>query len=239
MGVTIKNNKVTESQKGGSDPESRNSVTCDCAIVLLFGVNLLFYSCSGKRVNCPPAFFFPELDSYILYYNHSLTPCSPTNSPHSFDMQSLQLDEPFSMVSIVHKRKRERVWGCLTRRAEQQMPPRRRTKASPSRRRRLSPRAQGHHAFDDLPWLSTLESAPEHTNPWDIADLSLIPDTPSSASGPIRRRKTSLRSNPIASDHSPALLLRDTLPLPTPRSRFLPERVLFHNLMPVSFNNPL
>ncbi|KAF9533532.1 hypothetical protein CPB83DRAFT_890026 [Crepidotus variabilis] len=138
--------------------------------------------------------------------------------------------------------------------------------SSSSRRRRVSPRANFRIAastpsFDDLPWISTLEAAPELTSPWDIADLSLIPDSPTfesastssspSGPGPVRRRKTSLRSNPM--DNSPPttttpLPLRDTfasssassrLSVPTPRSKFLPSRVLFHNLMPVSFNNPL
>lgn len=124
-----------------------------------------------------------------------------------------------------------------------------RTANQSSRRRRLAPRDNSHisaptHAFDDLPWISTLESAPDFVNPWDIADLSLIPDAESSPSGPgpVRRRKTSLRSNPMNTPPSPSgspLPTRDTsllLPpsVPTPRSHFIPSRVLFHNLMPVS-----
>ncbi|KDR81841.1 hypothetical protein GALMADRAFT_15674, partial [Galerina marginata CBS 339.88] len=130
---------------------------------------------------------------------------------------------------------------------------RRRSKATSHslRRRRLAPRVECRpsHAFDDLPWISTLDAAPELLNPWDIADLSLIPDSsfhdiPSSGPGPVRRRKTSLRSSPIAAKNSTSpsgspLPLRDTSLLPspsvsTPRSRFIPSRVLFHNLMPVS-----
>ncbi|KAF8911170.1 hypothetical protein CPB84DRAFT_1842416 [Gymnopilus junonius] len=133
---------------------------------------------------------------------------------------------------------------------------RRRSKATShsTRRRRLAPRipCPPSHSFDDLPWISTLDAAPELLNPWDIADLSLIPldDSPSSGPGPVRRRKTSLRSSPVASSksHPPIspgspLPIRDTSLLSTPsvstpRSRFLPSRVLFHNLMPVSCDSP-
>ncbi|PPR03955.1 hypothetical protein CVT26_001160 [Gymnopilus dilepis] len=133
---------------------------------------------------------------------------------------------------------------------------RRRSKATSHsiRRRRLAPRVPPppSHAFDDLPWISTLDAAPELLNPWDIADLSLLPtnDLPSSGPGPVRRRKTSLRSSPVAAkSHPPSspgspLPIRDTSLLSTPssvstpRSRFLPSRVLFHNLMPVSCDSP-
>ncbi|KAF9477357.1 hypothetical protein BDN70DRAFT_789922, partial [Pholiota conissans] len=118
--------------------------------------------------------------------------------------------------------------------------------AQSSRRRRLASRFDlpgPSHAFDELPWIASLDAEPELLNPWDIADLSLISDADplsSSGPGPVRRRKTSLRSSPItAKSHSPA---RDTFfppapqivsPATTPRSRFIPSRVLFHNLMPV------
>ncbi|KAF8201695.1 hypothetical protein BJ912DRAFT_513200 [Pholiota molesta] len=122
--------------------------------------------------------------------------------------------------------------------------------AAQSRRRRLAPRFDlpPSHAFDDLPWIATLDAAPELLNPWDIADLSLISDSSeplsSSGPGPVRRRKTSLRSSPITSaknNHSPGPSPpRETFIPPaqfvstTPtRSRFIPSRVLFHNLMPV------
>ncbi|PPQ81233.1 hypothetical protein CVT25_015757 [Psilocybe cyanescens] len=119
------------------------------------------------------------------------------------------------------------------------------------RRRRLNPRVdcRPSHTFDDLPWISTLDAAPEFLNPWDIADLSIIPDSDLSSSGPgpVRSRKSSLRSSPIISTKNTSsppslpLPLRDTSLLPspsvsTPRSRFMPSRVLFHNLMPVSYD---
>ncbi|KAF8959097.1 hypothetical protein BDZ97DRAFT_1426170 [Flammula alnicola] len=122
--------------------------------------------------------------------------------------------------------------------------------AHSARRRRLPPRIDytPSHVFDDLPWISTLDTAPEHLNPWDIADLSLISDSfsdplsSSSGPGPVRRRKTSLRSSPIisAKNGSPGssppreTFFPNSQPVSTPPSRFIPSRVLFHHLMPVS-----
>ncbi|KAF4615372.1 hypothetical protein D9613_003222 [Agrocybe pediades] len=142
----------------------------------------------------------------------------------------IHLDGPFSAPSST----------CSTRR---------RAKPASSKRRRMAQRVE-HHVFDELPWISTLEAGPELINPWDIADLSLIPDAElSSGPGPVRRRKTSLRSSPRSKTYSSSstsgssphysIPTRDTLPLstppvPTPRSRFIPSRVLFHNLMPVA-----
>ena len=100
-------------------------------------------------------------------------------------------------------------------------------------------------SLDDLPWISALTIEPDSTNPWDIADLSLLDHS----LGPVRRRKTSLRSNPMDDpDSSP--LLPSQLPLPvddlpsrptTPEPShpsLLPSAVLFRNLMPVSPNSP-
>ncbi|KAF8810125.1 hypothetical protein BYT27DRAFT_7336901 [Phlegmacium glaucopus] len=111
----------------------------------------------------------------------------------------------------------------------------------PTRECRVTPRS---HAFDDLPWIASLESSPDLINPWDIADLSLLPvpvsELPASGPGPVRRRKTSLRSSPLASSKTiPPLPIRDTSlllspSLSTPRSHFTPSRVLFQNLMPVA-----
>lgn len=108
--------------------------------------------------------------------------------------------------------------------------------------------------FDQLPWISALEM-PSPIN-CDIADLSLLPlnedpvpfsDT-TPASGPVRRRKTSLRSNPLGSIHEspPSEPLRQHAPIrqhtdplsdrprtPQPRIPFDPSRVTFRNLMPV------
>ncbi|EAU88075.2 hypothetical protein CC1G_11498 [Coprinopsis cinerea okayama7 len=119
------------------------------------------------------------------------------------------------------------------------------------RRRRGNVRHERHaHPFDSLPWISALETSPKHIHPCDIADLSLIPDSdsvPNPGPGPVRRRKTSLRSSPLDDPESPPpsgvplpLPQRDTPTLPvTPKSKpSLPSRILFRNLMPVSANSP-
>jgi len=109
--------------------------------------------------------------------------------------------------------------------------------------------------FDQLPWISALE-LPTPVN-CDIADLSQLPldEDPLTfsetmpASGPVRRRKTSLRSNPIGSSHEPppseplvrqpSTIHRPSDPLPEcprtppPHLPFDPNRVTFHRLMPV------
>lgn len=127
-------------------------------------------------------------------------------------------------------------------------PPRRRSLKTGShalRRRRGIVQRQTPHPFDQLPWISAMETTPELTNPWDIADLSLLPE---SGLGPVRRRKTSLRSNPMDAPESsplqyPLQLNDDDLPSrpTTPKSShpsLLPSAVLFRNLMPVSPSSP-
>lgn len=61
-------------------------------------------------------------------------------------------------------------------------------------------------AFDRLPWISAMEHSPNQLNTWDMADLSQLPakgaheeDSETSGPGPVRRRKTSLRTNPLGS----------------------------------------
>lgn len=116
------------------------------------------------------------------------------------------------------------------------------------RRRGVVQRQTPHHPFDQLPWISALDQSPEFTNPWDIADLSLLP--PSGLLGPVRRRKSSLRSSPMDDPESSPPLLPSHLPLSTDdlpsrpttpepsHPSLLPSAVLFRNLMPVSPNSP-
>jgi hypothetical protein len=109
--------------------------------------------------------------------------------------------------------------------------------------------------LDQLPWISALEM-PRGIG-CDIADLSQIPvnEDPDAfseavpASGPVRRRKNSLRLSPFGNGHEAPnsevpsrqlfLLHRSTdrAPIcpktPPPRIPFDPSRVIFHNLMPV------
>jgi len=129
---------------------------------------------------------------------------------------------------------------CLDARLRSQRgrcPPLRRRPHAPRRHCR---RADRHiestlHPFDRLPWISAMDISPDALDPMDIADLSqLVVDDDqcgvvSPGSGPIRRRKTSLRSNPLAPK---GLTLHETTPH-TPPSHINHSRILFHNLMPV------
>ncbi|KAG6918037.1 hypothetical protein DXG01_016889 [Tephrocybe rancida] len=108
------------------------------------------------------------------------------------------------------------------------------------------------HPFDQLPWISALDAP---LNPLvDLADLSQlpIPEPPSSPSvrpqhnvnrKPPRFRPRSPPCDTPAPAPAPALPpfpLRTAPSRPsTPLSRFIPARVLFHNLMPVLCESPL
>ena len=97
-----------------------------------------------------------------------------------------------------------------------------------------------------------MESTPEQLNTWDMADLSqlaavefLAEASDAFGPGPVRRRKTSLRANPLASgpdpDGSPLRLRIQTLDMAdmpssphTPTCQtFKPSEIHFHDLLPV------
>ncbi|KAK7014968.1 hypothetical protein R3P38DRAFT_2998697 [Favolaschia claudopus] len=120
---------------------------------------------------------------------------------------------------------------------------------SPHRRRTARPRRRPHcarsdcalesalHPFDRLPWISAMDTPPNALHIADIADLSQLVvdeplqefDPPAPGTGPIRRRKTSLRASPLPpKTHS----LHDTTPH-TPITHINHSRITFHNLMPV------
>jgi hypothetical protein len=108
-----------------------------------------------------------------------------------------------------------------------------------------------------------MESSPDQLNTWDMADLSQLPaeEFPAEAPdvcgpGPVRRRKTSQRTNPLASSPEPpsdcaAMRMRmqslTAAHIPssprTPISQiFNPSDIHFHELLPVfpsrdSFND--
>ncbi|KAJ6471612.1 hypothetical protein C8R47DRAFT_745432 [Mycena vitilis] len=117
----------------------------------------------------------------------------------------------------------------------------RRRTVRPQRQRQCArvecPIESAPHPFDALPWISAMDTMPDAFDLADIADLSqlVIDDPPPhrasrpSVSGPIRRRKTSLRSNPL---HSRSRTSHENTPH-TPPSRIDYSRVTFHNLMPV------
>ncbi|KAJ3880973.1 hypothetical protein F5051DRAFT_437380 [Lentinula edodes] len=105
------------------------------------------------------------------------------------------------------------------------------------------------HPFDDLSWISAMDSSPEDYGLSDIADLSELPipisvvEEAGSGAGPVRRRKTSLhRTSPLRvasgssthSTHHPSILRnRHVLAQSTPRPRLPRSRIAFHDLMPL------
>ncbi|KAG6861664.1 hypothetical protein C0995_013666 [Termitomyces sp. Mi166 len=123
-----------------------------------------------------------------------------------------------------------------TRRRPKPYSTRRRTSHRPTRPTEPIP----IHPFDQLPWIAALDATPSGL--WDIADLSQIPDSS------VRRPKMQvmtrrappdlIQTPPRANSPSPpcdipALSRAVTSRPTTPLSRFIPSRVLFHNLMPV------
>jgi len=102
----------------------------------------------------------------------------------------------------------------------------------------------GSGVFDRLPWVSILDAPTPQQNPWDIADLSQLPiDEPSLPLGPIRRRKTSLRSVPFPLTPSsspasyspvsfPSLEYASRDPRTPPRETEPPSAIRFQGLLP-------
>ncbi|KAI0928455.1 hypothetical protein AcV5_006023 [Taiwanofungus camphoratus] len=114
----------------------------------------------------------------------------------------------------------------------------------------------GPALFDRLPWISNMEATPDRVSVWDTADLSLLSEEHSEApcSGPVRRRKTPLRPNPLSPVHEPAVYEHSIAPdpheltpsavfpfnhpaadprTPSPRERLIPSEVRFRGLLPV------
>ena len=80
----------------------------------------------------------------------------------------------------------------------------------------LGSNSHGSTIFDRLPWVSILDVPTTQQNPWDVADLSQLPiDEPSSPLGPIRRRKTSLRSAPFPPTPSSSPVSYSSIPFPS------------------------
>lgn len=126
---------------------------------------------------------------------------------------------------------------------------------SRSARRRHNPRSEccintfprPITSFDDLPWISALTIESDLTDPWDIADLSLLNadwQGMEDGAGPIRRRKTSLRTDPLsrstpARNNSPSpvpfpfVSLTGVPHTPAPRFYADPSEVVFQGLRPI------
>ncbi|KAG2078118.1 hypothetical protein BDR04DRAFT_1147808 [Suillus decipiens] len=141
---------------------------------------------------------------------------------------------------------------------------------SVNKRRRFPPRIESPldvygrvPVFDGLPCISAMEFPPRF-DLCDTADLSLLSTLGAEepafsdaipASGPVRRRKSSLRLNPLGNNPESESPSRHVFPFqspscdrgrfktPPPRAPFDPTQVTFHNLMPVfphgTASNPL
>ncbi|KAJ3796704.1 hypothetical protein GGU11DRAFT_119595 [Lentinula aff. detonsa] len=115
----------------------------------------------------------------------------------------------------------------------------------------LSSSSPAPHPFDELSWISAMNSSSEDYGLSDIADLSQLPissstvDETSFGAGPVRRSKACLhRSSPLRaasasgsstkSTHHTSILRSRHLPAPsTPRPRLSRSRIAFHDLMPL------
>ncbi|KAH8107133.1 hypothetical protein BXZ70DRAFT_278322 [Cristinia sonorae] len=177
-------------------------------------------------------------------------PCIPSsgfNNPPRL-LSPIRLGDPLNYLSksspsCSPKRRRSHV-GVSSRSARRR---------HPSRTDCALNYATGPSVFDSLSWISQLQEAPECVDIWDIADLSLLPieqSSPSSSVGPVRSRKSSLRSNPLASPSASSQLDRISkrpqpiplLPLldrealdtrtPPPSEKFDSNDIIFHELLP-------
>ncbi|KAJ4000072.1 hypothetical protein F5050DRAFT_695422 [Lentinula boryana] len=113
----------------------------------------------------------------------------------------------------------------------------------------LSSSSPAPHPFDELSWISAMNSSSEDYGLSDIADLSQLPvssstvDETSLGAGPVRRPKACLhRTSPLRaasgsstkSTHHTSILRSRHLPAPsTPRPRLSRSRIAFHDLMPL------
>ncbi|KAI0331112.1 hypothetical protein GY45DRAFT_1407118 [Cubamyces sp. BRFM 1775] len=184
-------------------------------------------------------------------------PCDPANDPFYFvpDARSTkspqQLLPPFRLPEEAGRSKLSKPAPCSPTKRRRGLS----SNLSRSVRRRHTPRPEccinnlprPITSFDELPWISALTIEPDLTDPWDIADLSLLKadwQEMSSGPGPMRRRKTSLRSDPLSqsSPHtreppSPIpfpFIQRDDIPQ-TPAPKFYPDpsEVIFQGLYPL------
>ncbi|KAJ6496560.1 hypothetical protein C8R47DRAFT_344382 [Mycena vitilis] len=174
----------------------------------------------------------PPAAAIYSMVRHPLAPLSPASFAPQMTPQPLAARTPQRLQSPIL---------LDTRRSPICSPPHRRRTVRP-RRRRYCARAEcpiesALHPFDRLPWISAMDTMPDAFDLADIADLSQldVDDPPPDCaalppgSGPIRRRKTSLRSNPLGpKSHN----LHETTPH-TPPPHINHSRINFHNLMPV------
>ncbi|KAI8998594.1 hypothetical protein BD414DRAFT_127265 [Trametes punicea] len=162
-----------------------------------------------------------------------------------------QLLPPFRLPEDAGRSKLSKPAPCSPTKRRRGLP----SNLSRSTRRRHSARSEccinnfprPFTSFDDLPWVSALTIEPDPTDPWDIADLSLLNadwQRMADGPGPIRRMKTSLRADPLSKsspkDDGPSspipfpFVYRDDMPqTPPPRLFADPSEVIFHGLHPI------
>ncbi|KAI0362168.1 hypothetical protein OH77DRAFT_1390182 [Trametes cingulata] len=184
-------------------------------------------------------------------------PCDPADDPFYFvpDPRSLKspprLLSPFRLPEDAGRPKLSKPAPCSPTKRRRGLS----SNLSRSTRRRHTARSEccintfprPITSIDELPWISALTIQPDFTDPWDIADLSLLNadyQAMSEGPGPVRRRKTSLRSDPLSQSspkraESPTPISfpfasLDGMPqTPYPRQCADPSEVVFHALHPI------
>ncbi|KAF8638905.1 hypothetical protein AX17_001956 [Amanita inopinata Kibby_2008] len=186
--------------------------------------------------------------------NHEMT-MTPSTSPlyHSSDI-------PSNLASPIHLADSAIRLPSLLFRLSRSAPKYRNKPLIPVSHPCRTPRCKDYspHVFDTLPWISLLDATSDALSLGDIADLSQITVSQSSAIrtssiGPIRRKNPSLHFNPLQHANLQStpngVLSADARPGPpdpnrrqlgsrvTPHSYFKPSRVSFHQLMPTSIDS--
>ncbi|KAI0647100.1 hypothetical protein C8Q79DRAFT_1009242 [Trametes meyenii] len=191
-------------------------------------------------------------------------PCDPADDPFFFvpdprTLKTPQLLSPFRLPEEAGRTKLSKPAPCSPTKRRRGLS----SNLSRSGRRRHTARSdcctttfpRPITSFDDLPWISALTIEPDYTDPWDIADLSLLHHSwqeivEADGPGPVRRRKTPLRSNPLlqpspksSRPHSPIpfpFAHPDEMPqTPPPRLFADPSEVVFQGLHPLIFSPDL
>jgi hypothetical protein len=139
---------------------------------------------------------------------------TPNTSPHSVRVSTLHclgVRSPLGGLQV------PKSCSCTTTRKRKSSTAGSRSSRRPRRQDcLLGSNSHSPNIFDRLPWVSILDAPTTQQNPWDVADLSQLPiDGPSSPLGPIRRRKSSLRSAPFPPTPSSSPVSYSHIPFPS------------------------
>ena len=139
------------------------------------------------------------------------TPNSPSHSVRVLTLRRLSVHSPPTGLQVTKS------CSCTITRKRRSSTTGSRSSRRPRRQDcLLGSNSHGPNIFDRLPWVSILDAPITQQNPWDVADLSQLPiDEPSSPLGPIRRRKTSLRSAPFPPTPSSSPVSYSSVPFPS------------------------